>query len=832
MSTCLRTRLSAFPATQSGSGVDVSDRLSSGFSRSGLSTRSGASGDSEHDDAYDLASPLIEEGADEEAELEAKADTGMEALDLSPDELEEPVTLTLTETDTITLLHIPGVKVQQDTPEHDTVSKQNEAYDEVCNTYRKGGGDIAGHRHTQTLNWAQKNKEVMAAPPPTRDAGVMATTWDIHDSFAAEDTTLAGEAADLEMAGPGKGKESKDDKAGMTDLERQVDEVVAAALASPGCLLDAEGMVQISSKNAPGGRKGRGGRPTVTTGGASRSKGGAASRSRTTGAMSQASHGSSGKHSVSRNSQTGSGSGGGGGGGAPGSAEGWGEAKEGRDVMVARESARVLSSRSLLMSLRTVERAIQQNAYHSKHRLYRAVPGAELDAESGAGGHDAESEGGADRMAAELGVGDSGALPDQRIEKLWSYHCDLTVGRNVSCIVWNQVNQDLLAVSYGQFDFTDQRDGLILFWSMKNPEYPECVLRTPSGVTTLDFSTAHPNLLAAGLYNGSVAIYDVRKAMAGETDGSPAVASSSLSGHTDAVWQVKWVDKGADRGERLVSISTDGRVAEWSMKKGLTCNDLMVLKRVRNPLAAPEEKSDGVISRVAAGLCIDFPSTDTSIYFAGTEDGVINKCSVSYSEQYLDSVAAHAAPVNKIRSSPYYPEVLLSCSADWTVKLWDFSSSTSKPPTQYATPEVTDAVSDVVWSPQNSTLFASVTCDGKVQVWDVSSLSPLVNVNVVYNKAEVAALANPPSRPGSSASGRGAGSAGAADAEERAKKLPRAGDKKCLSAVSFAHNAPVLVTGDSVGKVDVYRIVGIEETAQSLDEQVAKLQTAVSSLEM
>lgn len=43
---------------------------------------------------------------------------------------------------------------------------------------------------------------------------------------------------------------------------------------------------------------------------------------------------------------------------------------------------------------------------------------------------------------------------------------------------------------------------------------------------------------------------------------------------------MKWVNKGAERGETLVSISTDGRVVEWSMKKGLSFSPLMVLKRI------------------------------------------------------------------------------------------------------------------------------------------------------------------------------------------------------------------------------------------------------------
>lgn len=40
------------------------------------------------------------------------------------------------------------------------------------------------------------------------------------------------------------------------------------------------------------------------------------------------------------------------------------------------------------------------------------------------------------------------------------------------------------------------------------------------------------------------------------------------------------MNKGVERGETLVSISTDGRVVEWSMKKGLSFSPLMVLKRI------------------------------------------------------------------------------------------------------------------------------------------------------------------------------------------------------------------------------------------------------------
>lgn len=72
---------------------------------------------------------------------------------------------------------------------------------------------------------------------------------------------------------------------------------------------------------------------------------------------------------------------------------------------------------------------------------------------------------------------------------------------------------------------------------------------------------------------GTVAIFDARREMAKDGDGKPLLISEPLNGsHTDAVWQIAFVAREDGRGERLVSISTDGRVSEWSMKKGLECS--------------------------------------------------------------------------------------------------------------------------------------------------------------------------------------------------------------------------------------------------------------------
>lgn len=57
----------------------------------------------------------------------------------------------------------------------------------------------------------------------------------------------------------------------------------------------------------------------------------------------------------------------------------------------------------------------------------------------------------------------------------------------------------------------------------------------------------------------------------------PSLSSSAGSGqHSDPVWQVRWVDRGLEQEERLVTISTDGRVTQWATTKVISLTDAVV----------------------------------------------------------------------------------------------------------------------------------------------------------------------------------------------------------------------------------------------------------------
>ena len=101
-------------------------------------------------------------------------------------------------------------------------------------------------------------------------------------------------------------------------------------------------------------------------------------------------------------------------------------------------------------------------------------------------------------------------------------------------------------------------------------------------------------------------------------------------------------------------------------------------------------KGEGIISRLGSGLCFDFANStgDTALYYVGTEDGVVHKCSCSYNEQYLQNYHGHTGPVYKLRCHPLNPDVFISCSADWTIKLWNQTK-----PESFQQMDLTDVVS-------------------------------------------------------------------------------------------------------------------------------------------
>jgi dynein intermediate chain 1, axonemal len=238
-------------------------------------------------------------------------------------------------------------------------------------------------------------------------------------------------------------------------------------------------------------------------------------------------------------------------------------------------------------------------------------------------------------------------------------------------------------------------------------------------VMCLAFHPQHPSLLAVGCYDGTVCVYDVRK-----QSNKPLYTSSIKSGkHTDPVWQVSWQEEDVSKELNFFSISSDGRVASWLMSKNeLKMEPVMVLKLVATAkpgggggVGGGENEDEGSLSGLAGGCCFDFNKVHDHLFIVGTEEGKIHKCSKAYSGQYLETYVGHHMAIHALKWNPFHPRVFLSCSADWTVKLWDRDCNV--PVMSF---DLGNAVGDIAWSPYSSTVFSAVTADGKVHTYDLA----------------------------------------------------------------------------------------------------------------
>ncbi|KAI9345238.1 WD40-repeat-containing domain protein [Obelidium mucronatum] len=258
-------------------------------------------------------------------------------------------------------------------------------------------------------------------------------------------------------------------------------------------------------------------------------------------------------------------------------------------------------------------------------------------------------------------LGDRKCKTNQRgsLLPLWKFVCEKEKRKQVTAVCWNPKNTDLFAVGYGSYDFSKQGPGMIACFTLKNPSYPEFLYLTESGVMSLDF---HPQ-------------------------------------HTDPVWQVCWQKDDLDDNMNFFSVSSDGRVAQWTLLQ----NELIY---TFNESGTELVGEDEPLFSLAGGCCFDFHKTI---------DHLIHKCSKTYNSQYLLSFDAHQMSVYTVRYNPFHGNVFLSASADWTVKLWDHCKD--KPLASF---DLNSSVGDVAWAPYSSTVFAAVTADGKVFVFDLN----------------------------------------------------------------------------------------------------------------
>ncbi|XP_042225448.1 dynein intermediate chain 2, ciliary-like [Homarus americanus] len=112
--------------------------------------------------------------------------------------------------------------------------------------------------------------------------------------------------------------------------------------------------------------------------------------------------------------------------------------------------------------------------------------------------------------------------------------------------------------------------------------------------------------------------------------------------------------------------------------------------------------------------CIDFRPDNESVVLLGVDTGAVFQCSTICLRHSLYRYAAHSSPVRGVTWNTYHNGIFLSCSLDWTVKVWLQHS-----PSPLITLDLGGPVAGVSWSPYSSSVLVAVTDECRVFVYDL-----------------------------------------------------------------------------------------------------------------
>lgn len=262
---------------------------------------------------------------------------------------------------------------------------------------------------------------------------------------------------------------------------------------------------------------------------------------------------------------------------------------------------------------------------------------------------------------------------------------------------------------------------------------------TESGVMCCDIHPHYPYLLAIGMYDGNVAVYNLQSTL------EPLYMSKGGK-HSECVWEIKWGKDMVDGEINFYSVSGDGRVFNWVMmqnKLALTTIMTLYLSQGDEALTSGSTElkagPDGTDMKLkACGTCLVFHPTNTEIFLVGSEEGLIFKCSTAYSSKYLMVYKAHSLNVYRMDFNKFNTNIFASCSGDWRIKIWE--DMRSEPLFVF---DLGASVGDVKWAPYSSTVFAAVTSEGKVFVFDlnVNKYKPIAVQTVSKKRNKLTRLA-------------------------------------------------------------------------------------------
>jgi len=145
-----------------------------------------------------------------------------------------------------------------------------------------------------------------------------------------------------------------------------------------------------------------------------------------------------------------------------------------------------------------------------------------------------------------------------------------------------------------------------------------------------------------------------------------------------------------------------------------TCR-LWDIKTQKNVLAIPAHSNEV--------LCCDFNKYENLIV-TGSTDNTIKLWDLRQVSSPVSMLFGHRYPVKKVKFSPFSKDILLSCSYDMTVRLWNVMDPVD--PLKKTHDKHHEFVQGIDWSQHIDNTVASISWDQKMYVWNPLAEQPFV----------------------------------------------------------------------------------------------------------
>lgn len=211
---------------------------------------------------------------------------------------------------------------------------------------------------------------------------------------------------------------------------------------------------------------------------------------------------------------------------------------------------------------------------------------------------------------------------------------------------------------------------------------PKNTLETDACVTSLAFHPFEPSIIAVGLYNGDVLLWNLR-------EGS-SVTPVNVCVHYDSVSQLSWRVTSMNETPLLVSAGKDGYVFLSELLANFTTvrsYKRLKIAKEHNPAENSRPRSAGGTQEraVESGLCIttfDFSSKDLIFFVVGTLCGGIYKCSIdrvapiegdrTLMDPVIDEYERHEGTITCVKFSPFR-NLFVTATTEKEIRIYDFN---------------------------------------------------------------------------------------------------------------------------------------------------------------